>query len=117
VAGFTLNKTVAGSITLTAAAGALVSSPSALTLAPAAPARIVATAPAGGEAGSDIGASIRNPAHYCGVFGHKPTFGIVPGDGHTLPGIFNQHFEPFVCFCQALKRDFSNIVVFTFIGE
>ena len=42
------------------------------------------------EAGSDIGASIRNPAHYCGVFGHKPTFGIVPGDGHTLPGVYNQ---------------------------
>ncbi|SVB67716.1 uncharacterized protein METZ01_LOCUS220570, partial [marine metagenome] len=37
------------------------------------------------EAGSDIGASIRNPAHYCGVFGHKPTLGIVPGDGHALP--------------------------------
>ena len=30
------------------------------------------------ESGSDIGASIRNPAHYCGVFGHKPTWGIVP---------------------------------------
>ena len=42
------------------------------------------------EAGSDIGASIRNPAHYCGVFGHKPTLGIVPGDGHALPGIFKQ---------------------------
>jgi len=37
------------------------------------------------EYGSDIGASIRNPAHYCGVFGHKPTIGIVPGRGHGLP--------------------------------
>ncbi|MFP6748491.1 MAG: amidase [Alphaproteobacteria bacterium] len=42
------------------------------------------------EAGSDIGASIRNPAHYCGVFGHKPTFGIVPGEGQSLPGVFSK---------------------------
>ena len=39
------------------------------------------------EIGSDIGASIRNPAHYCGVYGHKPTFGVVPYRGHLLPGI------------------------------
>ena len=38
------------------------------------------------EIGSDIGASIRNPAHYCGVYGHKPTYGIVPYQGHLLPG-------------------------------
>jgi len=42
------------------------------------------------DAGSDIGASIRNPAHYCGIFGHKPTYGIVPSDGQALPGFFNQ---------------------------
>jgi amidase len=36
------------------------------------------------ELGSDIGASIRNPAHYCGVFGHKPTWGIVPSVGQQV---------------------------------
>lgn len=38
------------------------------------------------EVGSDIGSSIRNPAHYCGVFGHKPTWGICPPLGHGLGG-------------------------------
>lgn len=39
------------------------------------------------EMGSDIGGSIRNPAHYCGVFGHKPTWNVLPMRGHALPGI------------------------------
>lgn len=38
------------------------------------------------EIGSDIGGSIRNPAHFCGVFGHKPTWGLVPPRGHALGG-------------------------------
>src|SRR6266705_2578572 len=38
------------------------------------------------EAGSDSVSSIRNPAHYCGVYGHKPTWGIVPPRGQALPG-------------------------------
>ena len=39
------------------------------------------------EAGSDIGSSIRNPAHYCGVFGHKPTYDLVTYAGHAMPGV------------------------------
>ena len=37
------------------------------------------------ELGSDIGGSIRNPAHYCGVFGHKPTWTAVSERGHIPP--------------------------------
>jgi amidase len=37
------------------------------------------------ELGSDIGGSIRFPAHMSGVVGHKPTYGIVPAHGQ-IPG-------------------------------
>lgn len=36
------------------------------------------------EMGSDIGGSIRNPAHFCGVFGHKGTWNLIPPRGHAL---------------------------------
>jgi len=35
--------------------------------------------------GSDIGGSIRGPAHFCGVYGHKPTLNVVPSRGHIPP--------------------------------
>ena len=37
------------------------------------------------ELGSDIGGSVRNPAHYCGIYGHKPSFGVIPTRGHIPP--------------------------------
>ena len=37
------------------------------------------------ELGSDIGGSVRNPAHYCGVYGHKPSSGLIPTRGHIPP--------------------------------
>jgi amidase len=38
------------------------------------------------ELGSDIGGSIRVPAHFCGIFGHKPTWGLLPPRGHSISG-------------------------------
>src|SRR5215470_3500207 len=35
--------------------------------------------------GSDIGGSVRVPAHFCGIYAHKPTFGLVPLRGYNLP--------------------------------
>jgi len=41
------------------------------------------------EIGSDIGGSVRNPAHYNGIFSLKPTEWRVPGHGHVpdVPGV------------------------------
>ena len=41
--------------------------------------------------GTDIGGSIRTPASFCGIYGHKPTLDIVSTMGH-LPG--GQHVNP-----------------------
>lgn len=37
------------------------------------------------ETGSDLAGSLRIPAHFCGVFTLKPTFGIVTTRGHVPP--------------------------------
>ena len=58
------------------------------------------------DAGSDIGASIRNPAHYCGVFGHKPTWEIVSGRGQALP---SDHAPTDIAVVGPLARSASDL--------
>jgi len=55
------------------------------------------------EIGSDIGGSIRTPANYCGVYGHKPSHGIVPGRGH-IPGPPGTKSEPDLAVIGPLAR-------------
>jgi amidase len=45
----------------------------------------VAAGLCGMELGSDLGGSIRMPCHWCGVYGLKPSYGLIPTRGHIPP--------------------------------
>lgn len=62
------------------------------------------------ELGSDIGGSIRNPAHYCGVYGHKPSHGIVPGRGH-IPGPPGTLSEPDIAVIGPMARHAGDLAL------
>ena len=64
------------------------------------------------EYGSDIGSSIRNPAHFNGVWGHKTSFGLVSrrGHGHPIMGGMDVHEGP-LSVVGPLARDADDLAL------
>lgn len=59
------------------------------------------------EFGSDIGGSIRVPAHYCGIWGHKPSFDVISLEGHGYPG--TDSARPALSVCGPLARSAEDL--------
>jgi amidase len=55
---------------------------------------VVAIGEADGALGTDTGGSVRTPASYCGIYGLKPTFGLVPTQGVLPLGPTLDHVGP-----------------------
>ena len=60
------------------------------------------------ELGGDIGGSIRIPAAWCGIYGHKPSYGLVPKRG-TLPSPPGTLTEGDVAVCGPLARSAEDL--------
>jgi amidase len=56
------------------------------------------------ELGSDLRGSLRVPAHYCGVYAHKPTHGLIPLRGHVPPGAESLPTSPDMAVAGPLAR-------------
>jgi len=62
------------------------------------------------ELGSDLAGSIRTPAHYCGVYGHKPSYGLIPMRGH-IPGPPGTLSEPDLAVAGPMARTAEDLVL------
>ena len=62
------------------------------------------------ELGSDIGGSIRIPAHFCGVYGHKSSHGIVSLRGH-IPGPPGTLSEPDLAVAGPMARSAEDLAL------
>ena len=69
----------------------------------------LATGMSGLDSGSDIGGSIRNPSHFCGVYGHKPTLGVIPTRGHQPPGVPQTPQDPDLAVVGPMARSAEDL--------
>jgi len=73
------------------------------------------------EYGTDIGGSVRVPAHFCGIWGHKTTHGLISKRGHDHPmmarreGFIAAH-ESELSIAGPLARSPEDLAVLTGIG-
>jgi amidase len=81
----------------------------------------VASGMVAGEYGTDIGGSVRVPAHFCGVWGHKTTWGLVSKQGHDhpimarRPGFVAAH-DGALSIAGPLARNADDIAILTQVG-
>ena len=73
------------------------------------------------EYGTDIGGSVRVPAHFCGVWGHKTSWGLVSKRGHDHPmmakaaGFVAAH-DGALSIAGPMARNAADLAVLTEIG-
>jgi len=65
------------------------------------------------DIGSDLSGSIRIPAHFCGVYGFKPTSNRVPGTGHIPPPPGAPRMDRQLCAYGPLARSVDDLVLLT----
>ena len=73
------------------------------------------------EYGTDIGGSVRVPAHFCGIWGHKTSWGLVSKQGHDhpmmarRPGFVAAH-DGALSIAGPLARNADDLSVLTLVG-